>query len=136
MPSSIRLPPPRRPFEKEDVVLIDRGPDVPGRLRHLAQELGERLADAVPAALHACRGDEDGVVAVVGDDLVEILGAQRLCVVAEDLLGAARRCHATASLPLAVTDLLISAEDKTAHKDRVFAPGPDLPRPSVPTVSG
>jgi hypothetical protein len=51
------------------------------------------LAGAVLAAEHAGRGDEDGVVAVVGDDLVQVLGPKRLRVVVEDLLGASRRCH-------------------------------------------
>jgi hypothetical protein len=51
------------------------------------------LAGAVLAAEYAGRGDEDGVVAVVGDDLVQVLGSQRLRVVVEDLLGASRRCH-------------------------------------------
>jgi len=37
--------------------------------------------------LDACWGDEDGVVAVVGDDLIQVLGSQRLRVVVEDLLG-------------------------------------------------
>src|SRR5215211_5653771 len=46
------------------------------------------------------RPDEDGVVAVVGDDLLQVLGAQRLRVVVDALLGASRRCHAAASSPL------------------------------------
>ena len=75
------------PLQEQDVVLVDGGLDVPGGLRDLAEELGERLADAVLAALDACWGDEDGVVAVVGDDLIQVLGSQRLRVVVEDLLG-------------------------------------------------
>src|ERR687897_3430121 len=88
------------PLQEQDVVLEDGGLDVPGRLGHLAEELGERLADGVLAALHAGRGDEDGVVAVVGDDLVQVLGSQRLRVVVEGLLGlrdAAMRPRASSS---------------------------------------
>src|SRR4029450_3326760 len=81
------------PFQKEDVVLVGGGLEVAGGLRDLAEELGEGLADAVLAAEHAGLGDEDGVVAVVGDDLLQVLGAQRLRVVVEALLGASRRCH-------------------------------------------
>jgi hypothetical protein len=87
------------PLQEQDVVLVDGGLDVPGGLHHLAEGLGERLADAVLAALDAGRGNEDGIVAVVGDDLLRILGAQRLGVVAEDLLGASRRCHGPPPLP-------------------------------------
>jgi hypothetical protein len=70
----------------------------PGGLRHRAEELGGRLVDAILAALDACRGDEDGVFTVVGDDLFEVLGSQRLCVVAEDP-GASHRCHGPPPLP-------------------------------------
>src|SRR5206468_5665594 len=78
------------PLQEQDVVLVESGLEVPGRLGDLAEELGERLADAVLAAEHTGRGDEDGVVAVVGDDLLQILAAERLRVVVEALLAAAR----------------------------------------------
>ena len=87
----MRLPPPfGAPLQKQDVVLEESGLEVPGRLRDLAEDAGECLADAVLAAEHAGWGDEDSVVAVVGDDLVQVLGSQRLRVVVEDLLGASR----------------------------------------------
>jgi hypothetical protein len=67
--------------------------------------------------------DEDGVVAVVGDDLLQVLGAQRLRVVVDDLLRALRRCHPAASSPYrrGRPDLLISTEDKAARKGRSLA---------------
>src|SRR5919106_4752595 len=68
------------PLQEQDVVLEDGGLEVPGRLRDLAEDAGECLADAVLAAEDAGRGDEDGVVAEVGDDLVQVLGSQRLHV--------------------------------------------------------
>jgi hypothetical protein len=118
LPPSSALPP-----EQQDVVLVDSGFDVPGDLRHLADELGERLADAVLATLDAGRGDEDGVVAVVGDDLLQVLGGQRLRVVVEDLLGARVAAMRPPPLPYrrGRPDLLISTEDKAAHKGRSLA---------------
>jgi hypothetical protein len=87
------------PLQEQDVAFVDGRLDVPGGLRDLAEEPGERLADAVLASLDTCRGDEDSVVAVVGDDLLQVLGAQRLRVVVEDLLRASRRCHVPPPLP-------------------------------------
>ena len=44
------------------------GFQVPGRIRHIGEQLGEGRPDAVLAALDAGRGDEDSIVGVVGDD--------------------------------------------------------------------
>ena len=59
----------------------------------------------------------EGVVTVVGDDLFQVLGSQRLCVVTEDLLGASRRCHGPPpSYRRGQPDVSISTEDKARHK--------------------
>src|SRR5215211_8151179 len=58
------------PLQQQDVVLEDGGREIPGRLRDLPKDAGEGLADAVLAAEHAGRGDEHGVIAEVGHDLV------------------------------------------------------------------
>jgi hypothetical protein len=74
--------------------------------------------------LDACRGDEDGVVAVVGDDLLQVLGSQRLRVMAENLLRASHRCHGPPPLyRRGQPDVLISPEDTPAHKRRSLAAG-------------
>jgi len=59
----------------------------PGSPARLGEEPGERLADAVLAASHACRGNEAGVVAVAGDDPLLVLGRGRIGVVAEPPAG-------------------------------------------------
>ena len=61
------------------------------------------------------RPDEDGVVAVVGDDLLQVLGAQRLRVVVEDLLGAARRCHA------APREFIVSTAPSLPSQRQIYA---------------
>ena len=55
-------------------------------LGQVFQQLRERRAHAVLAALDARRGDEHGVVGVVGDDAVDVARDQHLGVVREDLL--------------------------------------------------
>ncbi len=81
----------RGPLQEEHVALVDLRLQLPGRVRHVGQQLGERLADAVLAPLDARRGDEDGVVGVVGDDPVQVTCAQGLGVVGEHFFG--RPCH-------------------------------------------
>ena len=80
----------RGPLQEEHVALVDLRRERPVRVRHVGQQLGERLADAVLAPLDARRADEDRVVGVVLDDPVQVPGAQGLGVVLEDLLRAAR----------------------------------------------
>jgi hypothetical protein len=48
----------------------------------------------MPSLPHAAGRDEDRVVGVVGDDLVQVAGAERLGVVGEHFLG--RACHRAA----------------------------------------
>src|SRR5215831_1409468 len=79
------------PFQEKHVVFVDLGFQVPGRVWHVSEQLGEGGPDAVLAALDAGRGDEDGIVGVVSDDLIEVACAERLCVVLEDFLR--RACH-------------------------------------------
>ncbi len=81
----------RGPFQEEHVALVDLRLQLPGRVRHVGQQLGKRLADAVLAPLGARRGDENGVVGVVGHDPVQVTPAQGLGVVGEYFLG--RACH-------------------------------------------
>src|SRR6516164_7069417 len=49
----------RCPFQEEDVMFIDLGFQVPGRVRHIGEQLCEGRPDAVLATLDAGRGDED-----------------------------------------------------------------------------
>jgi exopolysaccharide biosynthesis polyprenyl glycosylphosphotransferase len=79
-----------RPLEEQYVALVDLGLQPPAGVRHVGEQLDERLPDAVLAALDPRRGDADRVVGVVGDDLLQVAGAERLGVVGKDFLGRAR----------------------------------------------
>ena len=80
----------RGPLQEEHVAVVDLRRQRPVRVRHVGQQLGERLADAGLAPLNPSRGDEDRVVGVVLDDPVQVTGSQGLSVVLEDFLRAAR----------------------------------------------
>ena len=68
--------------------------------------------------------DEDGVVAVVGDDLLQVLGAERLRVVVEDRLGLrVAAMGRLLSLRRGQPYQLISTDDKAAHKRRCHGDG-------------
>jgi hypothetical protein len=71
-------------------VLREHGFEVPLRLRHIGQQLGEHLPGAVLAAVDLLLHHQDRVVGVVGDDLLEVLGSQRLPVMGKHLLRRAR----------------------------------------------
>src|SRR5215471_3935370 len=79
------------PLQEEHVVFIDLGFQVPGRVWHVGEQLCEPGPDAVLAALDPGRGDKDGIVGVVSDDLIQVARAERLDVVLEDFLR--RACH-------------------------------------------
>src|SRR5215813_12001906 len=79
------------PFQEEHVVFIDLGFQIPGRVWHVSEQLRERGPDTILAALDPGRGDENGIVGVVSDDLIQVAGAERLGVVLEDFLR--RACH-------------------------------------------
>jgi hypothetical protein len=51
--------------------MVDLCLQLPGRLRYIAEQLSERRPDAVLAVPDACGCDEDGVVSVIGDDLIQ-----------------------------------------------------------------
>ena len=80
----------RGPLQEKHVALVDLRLEFPGRVRHVGQQAGERLADAVLAPLDPRGGDENGVVGVVGDDPVQVSRPQGLGVVGEHFLGRAR----------------------------------------------
>jgi hypothetical protein len=82
----------RGPFQEQDVALVDLGLQIPGRVRDVREQLGERRPDALLTTQDAGRADEDGVVGVVGDDFIQVTGTECLGVVLEDFLrGAWRR---------------------------------------------
>jgi hypothetical protein len=60
------------PLQEEHVTFINLRLQVPGRLRDLGEQLRERGADAVLAAHDPDRGDEDGIVGVIGYDLIQV----------------------------------------------------------------
>ena len=52
--------------------------ELPLRLRDVAEQQGEDLPGPVLAAVDLLLRDEDPVVGVIGDDVLEVLGTQRL----------------------------------------------------------
>jgi hypothetical protein len=50
----------------------------PCRARHVGQQLREGGPDAVLAAQHPGGRDEHGIVGVIGHDLVQVAGAERI----------------------------------------------------------
>src|SRR5659263_662462 len=72
------------PREVEDVVVEDLV-EVPRRVRDVAEELDEDLAGPGLAMVGLALDDENRVVGVVRDDLLEVLRAEGLAVVSEDL---------------------------------------------------
>src|SRR5262249_44939126 len=98
---------------------------------HVSEQLCEGGPDAVLAALDAGRGDEDGIVGVVSDDLIQVACAERLGVVLEDFLR--RACHfisfagerlmPTVGPPVGWTDGAVSSRlGMTAARGRLTPP--------------
>jgi hypothetical protein len=66
----------RGPFQEQHVILVNLGLQIPGRVRHVGEQLGEGRPDAVLAAPGPGRRNEDRIVGVVSDDLVQIACAE------------------------------------------------------------
>jgi len=111
----------RGPFQEEHVAFEDQCLQIPGRVRHIGEQLSERLPDAVLAALDACGRDEDSVVGVVGDDSIQVARAKGLGVVLEDFLGRARH-RVPPWQRILVPTLWPPAVRRTERRHPAFAP--------------
>src|ERR1700677_122293 len=83
------------PLEEEDVAVENLCPQVPGCIGQIVEQFDKHLPDAVLAARCAGRREDDGIVGVVGGDLVEVARGERLAVVGEYFLWCPRPAHST-----------------------------------------
>jgi hypothetical protein len=76
------------PFEKQNVIFIKLRFKVPFGLGYVREQLRECVPDPRLTSLHLRGRHEEGVVAVVRRDAVDILSAQRLGVMLKELRSA------------------------------------------------
>jgi hypothetical protein len=79
------------PLHEHQIALINLCPHIPGSVRQIGEHMCVCFPDTVLAALNPGGRDEDGIVSVVGVELLQVARAQCPGMVLEDFLG--RACH-------------------------------------------